>query len=192
MWSFIPVLSVSNSGAARGFQNCYIFLSEKTKAWQGTFSVSLEPPMAKPIKKSHRRKAPAPREFPPAASPSAARRRVEGFAFWSGFRGSPWSPSRAEGLTAPRRRQNIARMLESRVVDPPAGFVQLQIARLSEPMIFARTMTRRAMCARWVDCSNSTATMASRSGCFASRGSLVATAHSRAATRIAGVVLGAR
>ena len=62
MWGFIPVLSVSNSGAARGFQNCYIFLSENTKSWQGTFSVSLEPPMAKPIKKSHRRKAPAPRK----------------------------------------------------------------------------------------------------------------------------------
>jgi hypothetical protein len=34
--------------------------------------------------------------------------------------------------------------------------------------------------------------MASRSRCFASRGSLVATAHSRAATRIAGVEFSAR
>jgi len=42
-------------------------------------------------------------------------------------------------------------MLESRQIDPPAGFVQLQIARLSEAMIVARTMTRRAMCARWID-----------------------------------------
>jgi hypothetical protein len=31
-------------------------------------------------------------------------------------------------------------MLASREIDPPAGFVQLQIARLSEAMIVARTM----------------------------------------------------
>jgi len=31
-------------------------------------------------------------------------------------------------------------MLEKRQLDPPAGFVQLQIARLSEAMIVARTM----------------------------------------------------
>ena len=31
-------------------------------------------------------------------------------------------------------------MLDEREVDPPAGFVQLQIARLSEGMIVARTM----------------------------------------------------
>jgi len=31
-------------------------------------------------------------------------------------------------------------MLEKRELDPPAGFVQLQIARLSEAMIVARTM----------------------------------------------------
>src|SRR5580704_16342168 len=31
-------------------------------------------------------------------------------------------------------------MLESREIDPPAGFVQLQIARLSEAMIVARTL----------------------------------------------------
>ena len=39
-----------------------------------------------------------------------------------------------------RMRQIIAEMLESREIDPPAGFVQLQIARLSEAMIVARTM----------------------------------------------------
>ena len=31
-------------------------------------------------------------------------------------------------------------MLEKRELDPPAGFVQLQIARLSEAMIVARTL----------------------------------------------------
>jgi len=39
-------------------------------------------------------------------------------------------------------------MLESREIGRPAGFVQLQIARLSEAMIVARTMTRSAMCVR--------------------------------------------
>src|SRR5271168_5444174 len=43
--------------------------------------------------------------------------------------------ARVEQLTAPRVRQIIAEMLASREIDPPAGFVQLQIARLSEAMI---------------------------------------------------------
>ena len=48
--------------------------------------------------------------------------------------------AREERLTVTRIRQIIAQMLESREIDPPAGFVQLQIARLSEAMIVARTM----------------------------------------------------
>jgi hypothetical protein len=48
--------------------------------------------------------------------------------------------AREEGLTVTRIRQILAAMLESREIDPPAGFVQLQIARLSEAMIVARTM----------------------------------------------------
>src|SRR5271168_3129548 len=48
--------------------------------------------------------------------------------------------ARAEQLTAPRARRIIAEMLTSREIDPPAGFVQLQVARLSEAMIVARTM----------------------------------------------------
>jgi len=48
--------------------------------------------------------------------------------------------ARTEDLTIRRVRQIIAEMLASREVDPPAGFVQLQIARLSEAMIVARTM----------------------------------------------------
>ena len=37
-------------------------------------------------------------------------------------------------------RQIIAEMLAKREVDPPAGFVQLQIARLSDAMTVAHTM----------------------------------------------------
>src|SRR5271155_2000589 len=48
--------------------------------------------------------------------------------------------AREEGLSVQRIRRIIAEMLESREMDPPAGFVQLQIARLSEAMIVARTM----------------------------------------------------
>jgi hypothetical protein len=45
-----------------------------------------------------------------------------------------------EGLSVRRIRRIILEMLASREIDPPAGFVQLQIARLSEAMIVARTM----------------------------------------------------
>ena len=48
--------------------------------------------------------------------------------------------ARVEQLTVRRVRQIIAEILASREIDPPAGFVQLQIARLSEAMIVARTM----------------------------------------------------
>jgi hypothetical protein len=48
--------------------------------------------------------------------------------------------SRVEQPTALRVRQTIAETLASREIDPPAGFVQFQIARLSEAMILARTM----------------------------------------------------
>ncbi|MFZ1964043.1 MAG: hypothetical protein WAU78_11370 [Roseiarcus sp.] len=45
-----------------------------------------------------------------------------------------------EKITIRRVRQIIAEMLASREVDPPAGFVQLQIARLSDAMVVAHTM----------------------------------------------------
>src|SRR5271168_1425732 len=48
--------------------------------------------------------------------------------------------ARIENLTVHRIRQIIAGMLEKRELDPPAGFVQIQIARLSEAIIVARTM----------------------------------------------------
>ena len=48
--------------------------------------------------------------------------------------------ARAEQLTTPQVRQIIVKMLASRDIDPPAGFVQFQIARLSGAMIVARTI----------------------------------------------------
>jgi hypothetical protein len=47
--------------------------------------------------------------------------------------------ARAEELTVRRAPRIIADMLARRETDPPAGFVQLQVARLSEAMIVART-----------------------------------------------------
>ena len=47
--------------------------------------------------------------------------------------------ARVENLTVRRVRQVIAEMPDAREVDPPAGFVRLQIVRLSEAMIVART-----------------------------------------------------
>ena len=45
-----------------------------------------------------------------------------------------------EKLTIHRVRQIIAEMLEKREVDPPSGYVQLQIARVGEAMVVAHTM----------------------------------------------------
>ncbi len=47
--------------------------------------------------------------------------------------------ARAEQLTARRAPQIIAEMLARRETDPPAGFAQFEIARLSKAMIVART-----------------------------------------------------
>jgi hypothetical protein len=84
--------------------------------------------MAKPSKKSRRDKASPPAvELAPRLAPrrASAERRMRIL----------------ERLTCGHRvRQFIAGMLEKRELDPPAGFVQLQIARLSEAMIVARTM----------------------------------------------------
>jgi hypothetical protein len=48
--------------------------------------------------------------------------------------------ARTEKLTIRRVRQIIGEMLVRREVDPPAGFVQLQIARLSDAMSVAHTL----------------------------------------------------
>jgi hypothetical protein len=48
--------------------------------------------------------------------------------------------ARLEGLTVRRVRQIIAEMLAKRELDPAAGYVQIQIARLNEAMIVAHDM----------------------------------------------------
>src|ERR1700678_3049963 len=48
--------------------------------------------------------------------------------------------ARVEKLTVRRVKQITAAMPESREIDPPAGFVQLQVARLGEAMIVTRTI----------------------------------------------------
>jgi hypothetical protein len=47
--------------------------------------------------------------------------------------------AQAEGRSIRRVRQIIADTLEKREIDPPAGFVQLQIARLNDAMMVAHT-----------------------------------------------------
>ena len=42
-----------------------------------------------------------------------------------------------EGLSVRRAREVVQEILERREVDPPAGFVQLQIGRLSDAMMVA-------------------------------------------------------
>ncbi|MGO4870381.1 MAG: hypothetical protein ACLPGW_07180 [Roseiarcus sp.] len=44
-----------------------------------------------------------------------------------------------EGLSVRRARELVQEMLERRDIDPPAGFVQLQIGRLGDAMMVAHT-----------------------------------------------------
>ena len=107
--------------------------------------------MSEPAKKSSSREAPAPPEPARRVAPrrATADRRLRILErLTTGL--TVAHIAREEGLSVQRIRRIIAKMLESREIDPPAGFVQLQIARLSEAMIVGRTMTRRAMCARWI------------------------------------------
>ena len=98
--------------------------------------------MAKPSKKSRRDRASPPAvELAPRLAPrraSAERRMRILERLTCGL--TVAHIARVENLTVHRVRQIIAGMLEKRELDPPAGFVQLQIARLSEAMIVARTM----------------------------------------------------
>jgi hypothetical protein len=98
--------------------------------------------------------------------------------------------AREEGLTVTRIRQILAVMQESREIDPPAGFVQIELARLSEAMIVARTMTRSAMCSRrtidQADGRTRPLSWLRQAARFASRGRFAAAEHSRGARRIAG------
>ena len=108
----------------------------------GFFSTSPgTPPMSKPAKESPSREAPAPPEPARRVAPrrATADRRLRILERLTTGLGVAHI-AREEGLSVQRIRRIIAEMLESREIDPPAGFVQLQIARLSEAMIVARTM----------------------------------------------------
>ena len=100
--------------------------------------------MAKPSEKSRRRAAalsPPPLELAPRIAPrrATAERRLRILErLTTGL--TVAHIARVEGLSVRRIRRIIQEMLASREIDPAAGFVQLQIARLSEAMIVARTM----------------------------------------------------
>jgi hypothetical protein len=94
--------------------------------------LSRNPPMAKLAQKSLRREASA---LEPARHRATTDRRLRIL--------EPLT----KDPTVTRIRQTLAATLVSSDIHPPAGFVQFQIARLSEAMIVARTMTKRAMCA---------------------------------------------
>jgi hypothetical protein len=83
-----------------------------------------------------------PPSIPRLASRRAARRRIQRLRILerltSGL--SVAHIARVEKLGVRRVQQIIASMLESREIDPPAGFVQLQAARSSEAMIVTHTM----------------------------------------------------
>ena len=98
--------------------------------------------MSKRSKKSHHHEAPAP-AVPPARRVATRRaiaerklRIVERLT--SGL--SLAHIAHVERLTIQRVRQVIAEMLEKREVDPPSGYVQLQIARVGEAMVVAHTI----------------------------------------------------
>jgi anti-sigma factor RsiW len=100
--------------------------------------------MAMPSKKSRRREAalssptpePATRAVPRRATADRRLRILDRLTMGLAVA----HIARVEGLSVQRIRRIISEMLASREVDPAAGFVQLQIARLSEAMIVARTM----------------------------------------------------
>jgi transposase-like protein len=99
--------------------------------------------MANRSEKPHRREAapspppqPAPRAVPRRATAERRLRILERLT--TGL--TVAHIAREEGLSVRRIRCIIQEMLASREIDPAAGFVQLQIARVNEAMIVARTM----------------------------------------------------
>ena len=98
--------------------------------------------MSKRSKKPHSRETPTPAV--PAARRVATRRAIAERKLriverlTSGL--SVAHIAHVERLTIQRVRQIIAEMLEKREVDPPSGYVQLQIARVGEAMVVAHTM----------------------------------------------------
>jgi hypothetical protein len=58
--------------------------------------------------------------------------------------------ARVEQLMVQRVRQIVAEMVEKSEVDPPVGFVQLQIARVGEAMVVAHTTMMQGDLRRWI------------------------------------------
>jgi DNA-binding NarL/FixJ family response regulator len=90
--------------------------------------------MAEPSKKSRRRETAVPARPPPERAPRVAPRRATAERrlrilerLTTGL--TVAHIARADGLSLRRIRRLIQEMPESREIDPPAGFVPLQIAR---------------------------------------------------------------
>jgi len=96
--------------------------------------------MAKPRKKSRAKPQPTPERAPRIEARRATAERKQRILERLTMGASVMNVARVEKITVRRVRQIIAEMLASREVDPPAGFVQLQIARLSDAMVVAHTM----------------------------------------------------
>jgi hypothetical protein len=95
--------------------------------------------MAKPPQKSRRAEPPPPLPAPRSAGRRATAERKLRILERLTAGVSVGRIAHVENLTARRVRQIIAEMLAKREVDPPAGFVQLQIARLGDAMVVAHT-----------------------------------------------------
>jgi hypothetical protein len=80
---------------------------------------------------------------PRLASHRDASRRISGCGYWR----AADRPALGRAYLARRKTHGSAaaadhrRTLESREIDPPAGFVRLQVARISQAIIVAHTMT---------------------------------------------------
>ncbi len=82
---------------------------------------------------------PAPRKARRSAARRATAERKLRFLERLTMGGSTANIGRAEGIAIRRLRQVIAEMLAKREVDPAAGFVPLQIARLGDATVVAHT-----------------------------------------------------
>jgi len=92
--------------------------------------------VAKPESRAKRAKATRSRRRRLAARQARAARNVKLFNLLKS--GVPIAEiALQEGLSVRRAREVMQEMLERREVDPPAGFVQLQIGRLSDAMMVA-------------------------------------------------------
>jgi len=96
--------------------------------------------MAKTPQKSPAAEQPPPQQARRSAARRATAERKQRILERLTMGASVMNIANVEKITIRRVRQIIAEMLASREIDPPAGFVQLQIARLSDAMFVAHTM----------------------------------------------------